>query len=51
MKTVEKDGITFYLIENTTNNVIAWYTEQYEYYISGKLDMDTLCKMAMSMLE
>lgn len=37
-----KDGITFYLIQNTKDWTIAWYTDQYEYYVSSKEGKDIL---------
>ena len=49
IKTVEKDGITFYLIENDVGHTIAWCTEQYECYISGESDKDILWGIAISM--
>lgn len=48
--TMEKDGITFYFVKNTSSYTVAWYTGQYEYYISGKLDRDILWEVAASML-
>lgn len=49
IKTIEKDGITFYLIENDVGHTIAWCTEQYECYISGESDKDILWGIAISM--
>lgn len=46
---VEKSGITFYLIHNTENYTIAWYTDQYEYYLSSKDGEDILWKVTESM--
>lgn len=46
---IEENGITFYLIENTSSFIVAWYDGQYEYYISGNLSKDILCKAAISM--
>lgn len=48
---VEFEGITFYLIENASSFITAWYDDEYEYYVSGKLDRDTLWEIAISMLE
>ena len=46
---VEKNGITFYLIQNTKNYTVAWYTDQYEYYLSSKYGKDILWKVVESM--
>lgn len=51
VETVERYGITFYLIENSVGRTIAWCTGQYEYYISGELDKDILWKIVRSMYE
>lgn len=48
---VEFGGITFYLVENASSSVIAWYDEEYEYYVRGTLDKDTLWETAISMYE
>ncbi len=45
---IEYNGITLYKIQNINNNVIAWVTEHFEYYISGTLDLDTLTQVALS---
>ena len=44
-----KDGITFYLIQNTENNTIAWHTDQYEYFLASKEGTDILLKITESM--
>ena len=49
VETVEKNRITFYLIQNAENYTIAWYTDQYEYYLSSKDGEDILWKVAESM--
>ena len=49
VESVVKDGITFYLIQNTKNWTIAWYTDQYEYYIGSKEGKDILWKVVESM--
>lgn len=46
---VKKDKVTFYLIQNTENYTIAWYTDQYEYYLTSKEGKDILWKMVESM--
>ncbi len=51
VEVVEKNGITFYLIENVKSYTIAWYTQEYEYYISGKVGKDILWEIADSMFE
>lgn len=47
----ERDGITFYLIENVNSQAVAWHAGGYEYYISGKLGTEILWKIAESMFE
>ena len=49
MELMEKNGITFYHIENSAGRTIAWYSDQYEYYISGDVGDDILWKVAESM--
>ena len=49
VESVVKDGITFYLIQNTDNCAIAWYTDQYEYYLSSKNGKDILWQVVESM--
>ena len=46
---VKKNGIIFYLLENTEDYTIAWYTEQYEYYLNSKEGPDILWQIATSM--
>lgn len=46
---VTKNGITFYFIENTKNYTIAWYTDQYEYYLSSTEQIDILWQVTESM--
>lgn len=48
---IERGGISFYLIENTSSYTVAWYDSEYEYYISGKLDKELLLEIAGSMYE
>ncbi len=50
VESVVKDGITFYLIQNTGNYTIAWCSDQYEYYLVSKEGTDVLWKVAESML-
>lgn len=49
VEVIKKGGITFYLIQNTESYTIAWYTSQYEYYLSSKSGEDILWKVAESM--
>lgn len=49
VESMELNGITFYLIKNTENYTIAWYKDQYEYYLSSKGGKDILWKVAVSM--
>lgn len=49
VKSVEKNGIMFYHIENSVGRTIAWYSKQYEYYINGDLGDDILWKVVESM--
>ena len=51
VETVEKNGINLHLIENVSSYIVAWYDNQYEYYISGNLSKDILCKTAISMYD
>lgn len=51
VETMEANGITFYLMENTSSDTVAWYDDQYEYYISGNLSKDILWKTAISMYD
>ncbi len=51
VEAIEKNGITFYLIENINSHTITWCTEEYEYYISGKLGTDVLLEITFSMLQ
>lgn len=50
VESVEKNGIVFYHIENSVDCTIAWYSGQYEYYVSGGLGDDTLWEVVESML-
>lgn len=47
----EWNGTTFYVIENSTNTMVAWHDDAYEYYVSGKLDREILWGIAVSMYE
>lgn len=47
----EWNGTTFYVIENSSNAMVAWYDDAYEYYVSGKLDREILWGIAVSMYE
>ena len=47
---VEKNGITFYYMENTVGGALAWYTGRYEYYIFSEEEMSILLQIAESML-
>lgn len=51
VETVEKHGITFYLLENSENNAIVWCTEQYEYCISAKESKGILWAIVDSMFK
>ena len=48
---IEQNGITFYLVENLSSYIVAWYDDQYEYYINGNLGKDILWKTAISMYD
>lgn len=50
VKFLNKNGHTFYLLQNTENYTIAWYTDQYEYFLVSKEGTDVLWKIAESML-
>lgn len=47
----EWNGTIFYVIENSSNAMVAWYDDAYEYYVSGKLDREILWGIAVSMYE
>lgn len=49
VESVEKNGVTFYQIENSVGCTIAWYSEQYEYYLSGNEGEDILWEVVESM--
>lgn len=49
VESVEKDGVMFYHIENSVDRTIAWYSDQYEYYVSGGPGDDILWKVVESM--
>lgn len=51
VESVEKDGTMFYHIENSVGRTIAWYSDQYEYYLSGNEGEDILWKIVDSMFE
>lgn len=42
---------TFYFIENASSSIVTWYDDEYEYYVSGKLEKDILWEIAASMYE
>ena len=48
-ETIEWNGNTFYLVENTSTSVVAWYDDEYEYYVRGMLSKDILWGIAVSM--
>lgn len=48
-ESIKKNGTTFYLIKNTGNYTIAWYTDQYEYYLTSKEESDILWQVTESM--
>lgn len=49
VESIEKNGVTFYLLQNTGNYTIAWYTDQYEYYLTSNGEKDVLWQVAESM--
>lgn len=49
--TIEKDGVTFFLVENTCSYIVAWHDSQHEYYISGNLSKSILLEIAISMYD
>ena len=51
VKSVEKNGIMFYHIENSVGRTIAWYSDRYEYYLSSDEGDDILWKVVDSMFE
>ena len=51
VESVEKDGTVFYHIENSKGHMVAWYSDQFEYYLSGDVEGDILWKIANFMFE
>lgn len=51
VESVEKSGTIFYYVENSVGHTIAWYSDQYEYYLSGDAEGDILWKIIDSMFE
>lgn len=51
VESVEKNDMMFYHIENSVGCTIAWYSNQYEYYLSGSGGEDMLWKIVDSMFE
>ena len=51
VESVEKNGVTFYLVKNTVGGTVAWYTDQYEYYLSTSGDENVLWQIADSMFK
>lgn len=51
VESVEKDGTVFYYIENSKGHMVAWYSDQFEYYLSGDVEGDILWKIANFMFE
>ena len=51
VESMEKSGTMFYYVENSVGHTIAWYPDQYEYYLSGDAGDDILWKIMDSMLE
>lgn len=49
VKSIEKDGIVFYQIENSVGRTIAWCSDRYEYYVSSKVEPDVLWQVVESM--
>ena len=49
MESAEKNGIVFYHVENSVGRTIAWYSDQYEYYLGGDVGDDILWKVVESM--
>ena len=49
VESVEKNGIVLYHIENSLDRTIAWYSDQYECYVSGDPGNDILWKVVESM--
>lgn len=47
----EKNGIVFYHIENSVGHTIAWYSDYFEYYLSGNVENNILWEIANSMFE
>ena len=48
---IEKNGVVFYQIENSVGRTIAWYSDHFEYYLSGNVENNILWEIANSMFE
>lgn len=51
VKSMEKNGIVFYCIENSVGRTLAWYSDHFEYYLSGDVENNILLEVADSMFE
>lgn len=49
VESVERNGIVFYHVENSVGRAIAWYSDQYGYYVNGGPGDDILWKVVESM--
>ena len=49
VESAEKNGVVFYHVENSVGRTIAWYSDQYEYYLGGDVGDDILWKVVESM--
>ena len=49
VESAEKNGIVLYHVENSVGRTIAWYSDQYEYYLGGDVGDDILWKVVESM--
>lgn len=48
---ITRYGINFYLIENTSSHIVAWYDGNWEYYVSGNVGDNVLWDVVISMFE
>lgn len=48
---IEKNSIMFYQIENSVGRTIAWYSDQFEYYLSSDVESNILWEIVDSMFE
>ena len=51
VESTEKNGIVFYLLENSVGCTIAWCSDYFEYYLSGDVENNILWEITDSMFD